>query len=74
MNHKEEPDNTTLIALLNRWSADMSKENYAKVRKELIEGSSFLMLPSGNMETDSGEWTALSKPSTLKLGSLWYKQ
>jgi hypothetical protein len=65
------PDNTILISLLNAWAKDMSKDNYAKVRKELMEGNSFLMLPSGKNENDTEGWRKLAEVTKIPLASLY---
>lgn len=46
--HSSEPDNKRLITLLNDWSKEPVFKNYEKVMVELINGNSFLMLPSQN--------------------------
>jgi len=67
-----QPDNTTLISLLNEWGKDMSKDNYIKVRKELMEGNSFLMLPApGKNEAISEKWNTSSEASRIQLSSLY---
>lgn len=48
----------------------MSKDNYVKVRNELMEGNSFLMLPSGKNEAISEGWYSNSEVSHIQLGSL----
>src|ERR1700691_792405 len=68
---QNKPDNSRLIALLNAWSKDMSKSNYASVRTELMEGNSFLMLPSERNESPAEERKELSQPSKIRLASLY---
>jgi hypothetical protein len=68
---QNKPDNSRLIALLNAWSKDMSKANYASVRTELMEGNSFLMLPSERSESPAEGWKELSQPSKIRLASLY---
>jgi len=65
------PDNTILISLLNAWAKDWSKDNYAKVRRELMEGNSFLMLPSGGNGNYTGGWRKLSELTKIRLASLY---
>jgi len=71
MNLTNQPDNTNLISLLNVWAKDMSKDNYIKVRKELMEGNSFLMLPSGRVGAISGGWTSTTELTRIQLSSLY---
>ena len=67
-----QPDNTILISLLNEWAKDMSKNNYIKVRRELIDGNSFLMLPApGKNEAISEKWDTSSEASRIHLSSLY---
>jgi hypothetical protein len=61
-----EPNNTKLIALLNDWSKDPIFNNYEKVMDELVNGSSFLMLPSQNDKQAGKDWR-VSKDETLNL-------
>ena len=65
------PDNTILISLLNAWAKDMSKDNYAKVRKELMEGSSFLMLPTDKGENVHQSWMKLPEVTKIRLASIY---
>ena len=67
-----QPDNTILISLLNEWAKDMSEDNYIKVRRELIDGNSFLMLPApGKNEAISEKWDTSSEASRIHLSSLY---
>jgi hypothetical protein len=65
------PDNMKLIALLNAWAKDMSKDNYVRVRKELMEGDSFLMLPSGKSENPSEGWREIPQATKIQLASVY---
>jgi hypothetical protein len=65
------PDNSRLIALLNAWAKDMSKENYAMVRKELIGGRPFLMLPSDKGENVGEGWRRSAEVTKIRLASLY---
>jgi len=72
MSTTNQPDNTTLISLLNEWGKDMSKDNYIKVRNELMEGNSFLMLPApGKNKAIPEKWHASSEASRIQLSSLY---
>jgi len=67
-----QPDNTILISLLNEWAKDMSEDNYIKVRRELIDGNSFLLLPApGKNEAISEKWDTSSEASGIHLSSLY---
>jgi len=68
---QNKPDNSRLIALLNTWSKDMSKNNYARVRAELLEGNSFLMIPSERSGSPTEGWRELPQPSKIRLASLY---
>jgi hypothetical protein len=68
---QNKPDNSKLIALLNAWSEHMSKNNYTKVKTELMEGNSFLMLPSERSESSAEGWRELPQPSKVRLASLY---
>jgi len=46
MKHFNESDNTKLIFFLNEWSKNPSGKNFEKVMYELINGNSYLLLPS----------------------------
>lgn len=49
----------------------MSKDNYVKVRKELMDGNAFLMLTTGKNEAIPEGWNSYSEPSCIKLGSVY---
>src|SRR4051794_30597387 len=68
------PDNTKLIFLINNWSENRSNENYKLVVEELTKGSSFLILPSlnSNSQKDTvGDWQVAEKDTNLKLTSIY---
>ena len=71
MSLTNQPDNTKLISLLNTWAKDMSKDNYVRVRKELMEGNSFLMLPSGESGKISAGWNTNTEATRIQLSSLY---
>ncbi|MHB8206171.1 SseB family protein [Mucilaginibacter sp.] len=60
-------DNTKLITLLNAWSKDPVFKNYEKVMNELVNGNSFLMLPSQNADQAEKGWRRTSKGEKLSL-------
>src|ERR1700712_3994117 len=60
------PDNTKLILLLNAWCKDPVFKNYEKVMNELVNGKSFLMLPSQNANQVEKGWRT-SKDEKLSL-------
>ena len=67
-----QPDNTMLISLLNEWAKDISKDNYIKVRREMMDGNPFLMLPApGKNEAISEKWNTYSETSRIQLTSLY---
>ena len=61
-----QPDNTKLIELLKDWSKEPIFKNYEKVMNELINGNSFLMLPSQNDNNSEKGWRT-SQDETLSL-------
>ena len=67
----EKPNNDKLFNLLNKYKDDTSYDNYSKVVNELMEGNSFLILPSVNDKQPKKEWDTLKKDSTLKLTSVF---
>ncbi len=71
MSLTNQPDNTILVSLLNAWAKDMSKDNYARVRKELMDGNSFLMLPSGKKGPISAGWNTTIETARIQLSSLY---
>ena len=67
------PDNTLLLALLEKYREENGKgDTYKNVVLELMNGNSFLMIPSENdtSSPDPDKWTTLEKDSTLKLASV----
>jgi hypothetical protein len=45
----------------------MSKDNYVKVRKEVMDGRSFLMLPSDKGENADQGWMKLPEVTKIRL-------
>ena len=68
---KRDPENTQLIYLLNIWGEHQSTENYQAVVKEILEGNSFLLLPSENDNSGPRTWKTLDVGATLKLKSVF---
>src|SRR6185437_5462059 len=71
---EKRPDNTRLIFLINNWSEHRSDENYKLVVEELLQGNSFLILPSLNSDDQKvviGDWQAAEKDTPLKLTSVF---
>ena len=66
-----QPDNAQLISLLDQWGADQSKERFKAVFNEIMEGNSFLLLPSVNDGRESSEWGTLQAGTDLKLTSVY---
>lgn len=65
------PDNTKLHFLLNNYGQNPSNENYKAVMAELLEGNSFLLLPSENDAPKNDDWTTLEKGTILELKSVF---
>jgi len=59
-------DNTKLISLLDNWGKSPSSKNFEKVMYELLNGNSFLMLPSVKQYPTGFTWTT-STNETLDL-------
>lgn len=68
---EKSPDNRTLLNLLNEWKNTESSESYRNVVNELLNGQSFLLLPSVNDGKSSDDWKTLKTGSTLKLTSVF---
>src|SRR5688572_21424782 len=68
---KGNPENTRLNYLMNIWGDHPSDENYLAVMKELMEGNSFLLLPSVNDGKESNGWKTTETDKTLKLTSVF---
>jgi len=49
----------------------MSKANYVKVRKELMDGNAFLILPTVKNDAVSEGWNTYSEASRIQLSSLY---
>jgi len=67
---EKNPENTWLIFLLNNYSQSRSQTNYELVMKELLEGNSFLILPTAN-ENYSDDWKVANKGTKLQLTSVY---
>jgi len=65
------PENTRLNYLLDIYGQHPSGDNYKAVLNEILEGNSFLLLPSADGTPDSGDWKTLEKGSTLTLASVF---
>ena len=65
------PDNGTLLNLLHEWKNNESSENYRNVVNEILDGQSFLLLPSVNDGKSGGDWKTLKAGSSLKLTSVF---
>lgn len=62
------PDNSNLFELLEIYRKQNGKgDSYNNVVLELMNGNSFLLLPSQNDNEGSGTWTTAQKDTTLKL-------
>ncbi len=76
-NKKEEqpenknPDNTKLNYLLNIWGEHQSTENYKAVMTEMLEGDSYLLIPSINDNLAKGDWITAKAGTTLKFTSVF---
>ena len=68
---EKDPDNTKLIFLLNNCIGYRSNTNYGLVMKELLEGNSFLILPSINGEKNLDGRAHTSETTKLKLSSAY---
>lgn len=64
---KKDPENTRLIYLLDNWEKNPSKDNYHAVVDEVLNGNSFLLLPSVNDRESSMGWETIEKGMTLNL-------
>lgn len=66
------PDNSKLFKLLEVYQKQNGKgDSYKNVVLELMNGNSFLLLPSQNDNEGSGAWTTAEKDTTLKLTSVY---
>ena len=62
------PDNSRLFKLLEIYQKQNGKgDSYKNVILELMNGNSFLLLPSHNENEGSGTWTTAQKNTTLQL-------
>jgi AraC family transcriptional regulator len=67
---RKEPDNTRLNFLLDAWGGHQSDENYHDVMDEIMNGNSYLLLPSVNSDKTNG-WKTAEAASTIKLSSVY---
>jgi len=67
---KKNPENTRLNYLLNIWGQHQSDSNYKAVMDEILNGNSFLLLPSVNDNETIG-WTTSEASKTLNLTSVF---
>ena len=67
----EKPENTRFLYLLNKWSQNRTGENYELVVNELMNGNSYLILPSANDETQTDGWVTTKNDTPLKLTSIF---
>jgi hypothetical protein len=66
------PDNSRLFKLLEIYQKQNGKgDSYKNVILELMNGNSFLLLPSLNKDEGSETWTTAQKNTTLKLTSIY---
>jgi len=68
---KKNPENTRLNYLLNIWGEYHSDENYKAVMDEILNGNSYLILPSANDNPGSGNWETAKAQTTLNLTSVF---
>jgi len=68
---EKHPENTRLNFLLNNYSQNRSQTNYELVVKELLEGNSFLILPSDNKGISVNDWTEAGEDTTIKLTAVY---
>src|SRR5687767_8637840 len=71
LKRERNPENTKLNFLLESYAQYHSDDNYKAVVQEILEGNSYLLLPSVNERPGSGDWTTLEKDSTLTLASIF---
>ena len=69
---KPNPENSRLFELLSIYQKQRGKgDSYKNVVLELMNGNSFLMLPSHNDNQNTIGWTTTDKEKTLKLASVF---
>jgi hypothetical protein len=68
---KKDPENTRLNYLLNIWGENHSDENYKAVLDEILNGNSYLILPSANDNPGSGNWETAKASTSLNLTSVF---
>jgi hypothetical protein len=65
------PENSKLHYLLDIWVQHPSTENYRAVVQELMEGNSFLLLPTANTTNGTGDWETAGTGTTINLTSVF---
>lgn len=66
------PDNSRLFQLLEIYQKENGKgDSYKNVVLELMNGNSYLLLPSQNDNESTGMWTTTEKNTTLKLTCIY---
>jgi hypothetical protein len=66
------PDNSRLLQLLEVYQKKQGKDNsYKNVVLELMNGNSYLLLPSQNDNEGTATWVAAQKGTTLKLTCIY---
>ena len=68
---KKDPENTRLGLLLENWGHHPSNENYQAVMDEILDGNSFLLLPSVNENGENDHWQTAEKDTTIQLASVF---
>ena len=71
MKHFNESYNTRLIFLLNEWSKNPSGKNFEKVMDELINGNSYLLLPSIAEALGNKSFTVTDNETKLPLTCIY---
>jgi len=67
---EKSPENTRLNFLLTNYSQNRSQGNYELVVKELLNGNSFLIVPTIN-DGIKNDWTKLDTDQTIKITSVF---
>ena len=69
--NNKNPDNTKLLFLLKNYSENRTNETYKVVMEELMNGDSFLLLPSDNSHKDTIDWQPIKAGTTIGLTSVY---
>ncbi|RYY57282.1 MAG: hypothetical protein EOO09_03330 [Chitinophagaceae bacterium] len=64
-------DNARLISLLDTYSGSQTPDNYKLVMDELLNGSSFLLMPSGNNNKPAAGWETVDRDTKLSISSIF---